>query len=233
MKLFYSKNITGETITLDPEESRHCTKVLRLSEGDEIFVANGEGTLFKAKITFANINNSTAHIVETIENYGKRDFNLQIAVAPTKNTARIEWFLEKATEIGIDNISLIECEHSERVFIKVSRFEKIILSAMKQSLKATLPKLNEPIKFDTFISGSFPKNKYIAHCAEENDKKHLKNLYKNGDAIILIGPEGDFSENEIRLAKSKGFIPISLGNSRLRSETAALAACHIINLLND
>jgi len=165
-------------------------------------------------------------------NYGKRRFRLHLAVAPTKNTARFEWFLEKATEIGIDEITPLVCEHSERVQIRIDRLQKIILSAAKQSLKTYLPILHEPMKFDDFISLNHPASRFVAYV-EEHQPLHLKTVYQNGDCVVLIGPEGDFSKKEMELAFQQGFKPVSLGPSRLRTETAAIVACHIINIANE
>ncbi|PKP33695.1 MAG: 16S rRNA (uracil(1498)-N(3))-methyltransferase, partial [Bacteroidetes bacterium HGW-Bacteroidetes-17] len=174
----------------------------------------------------------TVKILETKKEYGKRFFSVHMAVAPTKSIDRYEWFLEKATEIGIDRITPIICEHSERKEVKINRLEKVVISALKQSLKAYLPKLSETVKFNHFINQPFEGQKFIAYC--EGEPPLLKKLYiPKTDVLILIGPEGDFSPDEVEQAIKKGFIPVSLGNSRLRTETAAIAACHAINLLND
>jgi len=164
--------------------------------------------------------------------YGKRPFSLHMAVAPTQNIARFEWFLEKATEIGVDEITPLLCEHSERVSIRVDRLQKIILSAAKQSVKTYLPVLHEPAKFENFIRLNHSPSRFVAYV-EEHQSKHLKTAYKSGNCTILIGPEGDFSKSEMESAIHQKFEPVSLGPSRLRTETAAIVACHIINIANE
>jgi len=214
------------------EEAQHCIKVLRKKEGDEILVTDGKGHFYDARIIQANPKHCIVDIINTIDAPKNWNFNLQVAFAPTKNIDRIEWFAEKATEIGIDRFSPILCEHSERKEIKPQRIEKILVSAMKQSQKAILPQLDDMQTFRKFIEQEFDGQKFIAHCYPEN-KKELKEVYKKGEnALILIGPEGDFSEKELELALANGFIPVSLGESRLRTETAALVACHTIHVLN-
>lgn len=233
MQLFYAPDISGNQYTLDKEESTHCVKVLRMREGQSIFLTNGEGTFFKAKIVLADPRACFLEIEETIENYGKRPFYLHIAIAPPKNTARLEWFLEKAVEMGIDEITPLVCEHSEREKLNFDRLNKIILSAMKQSLKTYLPKLNESTKYTDFLKTDFLGQKLIAHC-EGEERNPLKRVYwENEDVLIVIGPEGDFSRKEIEQSLEAGFVPITLGNSRLRTETAALYSCMAIHLLND
>lgn len=233
MHLFYTPDINSNTYSLNEAESKHCIKVLRLSIDDIIYLIDGKGSFHTAKIIDAYPKKCTVEITNTIKEYDKRDFHLHIAIAPTKNTDRFEWFLEKATEIGIDEITPLLCQRSERKTIKPERLNKVITSAVKQSIKAYHPKLNEFTKFKDFISLNYIGDKYIAHC-EELDKKSLKREYsqKNG-VLILIGPEGDFSPEEIDLAIKNNFTPVSLGNSRLRTETAGVVACHTINLLNE
>jgi len=232
MNLFYSPNIESELYSLNEEESRHCSKVLRLHKGDIIFLTNGKGTLYKACIADDNQKKCIVHVTEIFENYKKRNYYLHIAIAPTKNIDRIEWFLEKATEIGIDEITPLICKHSERRNVNAERLNKIISSAMKQSLKAYHPLLNPEMKYNDFISKEFQLKKFICHYSEEN--KNFKDIYNRGnDALILIGPEGDFDDNEILKAKENNFIQINLGNNRYRTETAALMACHTIHLLNE
>jgi 16S rRNA (uracil1498-N3)-methyltransferase len=194
---------------------------------------DGKGGFFTAKIIEPNPKKCMVEIVETKKDYKKRNHHLHIAIAPTKNNDRLEWFLEKATEIGIDEITPIVCEHSERKVIKPERLEKILISAMKQSIKAYKPQLNELVRYMDFIKQPFAGEKFIAHC-EDHEKSFLKNRYTVGrDVLILIGPEGDFSPAEIELALQNQFKEISLGNSRLRTETAGVVACHTINLLNE
>ncbi len=234
MQLFYNPDISESTtqITFDKIESKHIVRVLRKKEGDILNITNGKGFLFDAKISFASDKKCVAEIIEIQEKPKPRNYYLHIAIAPTKNNDRIEWFLEKATEIGIDEITPIICQNSERRVVKLERFEKIIQSAMKQSLKFTIPKLNEPIKFNQFINQNFEGKTCIAHC-EESDKKLLKSIVSPSEkTTILIGPEGDFSTQEIKVALEKKCIPISLGESRLRTETAGLVVVQNVSFIN-
>jgi len=234
MQLFYNPtlNETATFFVFDKEESKHIVKVLRKKEGDILFVTNGLGFLFATEITIASDHKCTVKI-NSFQYQEKPKFHLHLAVAPTKMNERYEWFLEKATEIGIQEITPIICEHSERKIIKTDRFQKILESAMKQSLHYYLPKLNEPINFKEFIEKEYSGQKFIAHC-EETDKKSLKNeLQTEKDVLILIGPEGDFSVKEIQSAFEQDFIPVSLGQTRLRTETAAVVACHSVVFKNE
>ena len=234
MQLFYNPDINAasETFAFDKEESKHIVKVLRKSEGDILHVTNGLGNLFHTEIILASDKKCTVKINQT-ETQKPTDFYLHLAVAPTKMNDRFEWFLEKATEIGIHEITPILCEHSERKVIKTERFDKIIQSAMKQSLQYFLPKLNEPMSFKEFINKNHDGTLFIAHC-EETDKKLLKEaIVAKEKYTILIGPEGDFSEKEIETALQNNYIPVSLGNTRLRTETAAVVACHSIVFSNE
>lgn len=234
MQLFYNPTIneTLSSFVFDKEESKHIIKVLRKKEGDILQVTNGLGFLFKTEITIASDNKCTVKIV-SFEKQEAPKFRLHLVVAPTKMNERYEWFLEKATEIGIQEITPIICEHSERKVIKTDRFQKILESAMKQSLHYYLPKLNEPIAFKDYIKSNKSGQLFIAHC-EETDKKSLKTELKtNEDVTILIGPEGDFSVKEIQLAMDNKFIPVSLGTTRLRTETAAIVACHSVVFKNE
>ncbi|SBW00060.1 16S rRNA (uracil(1498)-N(3))-methyltransferase [uncultured Dysgonomonas sp.] len=229
--IFFTPDILSN-VELPAEEALHCIKVLRKKEGDEILLTDGKGFFYDAEIMQANPKHCIVNILKTIEQPKDWDFNLQIAFAPTKNIDRIEWFAEKATEIGIDRLSPILCQHSERKEIKAQRIEKILVSAMKQSQKALLPQLDDMQSFSKFIKQEFDGQKFIAHCYPQ-EKVLLKDIYKkSGNALILIGPEGDFSEEEVRMAIDNGFEPISLGESRLRTETAALVACHTLHVLN-
>ncbi|SRX56150.1 16S rRNA (uracil(1498)-N(3))-methyltransferase [Aequorivita sp. CIP111184] len=236
MQLFYNPNISESTkeITFDKEESRHIAKVLRMKEGDTFKITNGKGSFFDSEIMNAN---PKACLVKILSQDIQQPlpYQLHLAVAPTKLNDRYEWFLEKATEIGITEITPIICAHSERKIIKPERYEKILQSAMKQSLKAYLPILNDSVSFKDFINleNNSADLKCIAHC-EETDKKSLKSiLLPNKKVTILIGPEGDFSSEEIELAKKGGYIPVTLGESRLRTETAAVVACHSVAFLNE
>lgn len=234
MQLFYNKDISAETsqITFDKNESRHIVRVLRKKEGDILHITNGKGYLFTCAISIANDKKCLANIIKTEEKPKPWNYYLHIAIAPTKNNDRYEWFLEKATEIGIDEITPIICSNSERKVLKVERMEKILQSAMKQSLKFRLPKLNEATKFSTFINQKSEGQNFIAHC-EDEEKSNIKTLVsKNGKITIMIGPEGDFSTKEILSALENNFIPISLGESRLRTETAGLVATQNISFLH-
>ena len=235
MQLFYNSNIDTNTssITFDKIESRHIVRVLRKKESDILHITNGKGFLFDAEITIASDKKCIAEIISHQEKPKPWNYYLHIAIAPTKNNDRIEWFLEKATEIGIDEITPIICQNSERRVVKLERFEKIIQAAMKQSLKFTLPKLNEPVKFHDFINQNFEDKICIAHCEDSSNKNLLKSIIKPSEkTTILIGPEGDFSLDEIKKALNQKCIPISLGESRLRTETAGLVAVNVVAFIN-
>jgi 16S rRNA (uracil1498-N3)-methyltransferase len=231
VNLFYQPQISEGIHHLDDEESRHCVKVLRKNSGDVIKITDGKGFFYDAQITKADARQCEFTIQKTTPEE-TRNYQIHIAVSPTKNADRIEWFVEKATEFGVDTISLIECENSERAFFKIERLRKLAVSAMKQSLKANLPALNEMVSFSDFIKSSNEPGKFIAYVDNENPT-HLQNVIRKGETtVVLIGPEGDFSKSEISEAVGKGFVKVSLGKSRLRTETAAIAACHIVNLVN-
>lgn len=232
MHLFYTPDLLTDTYRLSEEESKHCVRVLRLTEGEKLFLVDGKGLFCEAVIISANPKACILNVTNRKSNYAKRDYQLTIGVAPTKNIDRYEWFLEKATEIGIDIVIPLLSRYSERKEIKPERLEKVMVSAMKQSIKAYLPILNPMQTFKKTISDPFSGQKFIAHCYE-GEKTLLRDVVEKGkDVLILIGPEGDFSTEEVELAISEGFIPVSLGTSRLRTETAALAACHTVNLIN-
>lgn len=233
MHLFYSPDLKDNLYELSQEDSRHCIKVLRMKKDDVIHLTDGRGGLYKARIVEDDLKGCKVKVIETHYKQGKRPFYLHIAIAPTKNIKRFEWFLEKSTEIGIDEITPLACFHSERRHLKTERSKRIITSAMKQSLKAYHPVLNEITDYNEFVNNSFKGLKLIAYCGSGHTE-HLKNLCSSGeDVAIIIGPEGDFSEQEIRKAEVSGFTPVSLGNSRLRTETAGIVACSIVNLLNE
>lgn len=232
MQLFYSPDITktSSQYTFSKEESKHIVKVLRKKEGDTLYITNGKGYLFTGEIMVADMKNCVIDI-SSQKQKNKHNYHLHIAIAPTKMNDRMEWFLEKAVEIGIDEITPIICDNSERKVIKPERFEKIIQSAMKQSLQTHLPKLNNCIPFKTFINQSFSGQTFIAHCEEQNKKELQKEIDNNNNQYtILIGPEGDFSIAEIKTALEKDFTPVTLGNTRLRTETAGIVACHTVAL---
>ncbi len=234
MHIFYDPFLEKSTEFhfLSEEESNHCIKVLRLQVGDKINLVDGRGGFYDAEIVTSNPKRTELKILNLRAAFGKRNHHLHIAVAPTKNIERTEWFLEKATEIGIDEITPVLCDFSERKEIKIERLNKVIASAIKQSIKAYLPRLNEIQRFKAIIEMPFNGQKFIAHCAA-TPKHELKEILKpNGSYLILIGPEGDFSPTEIDKSAEHGFVPISLGLSRLRTETAALQACFEVNFLN-
>ncbi len=232
MHLFYTSEIFFPFHTLNEEESKHCIKVLRLTKGDKLFLTDGKGAFCEAVIINPSLKACEINIIHQSKNYGKKDFYLSIAIAPTKNSERFEWFLEKATEIGIDEITPLICRFSERKEIKTERLNKVILSAMKQSLKAYLPLLKPVQPFKDFIFNPFRGDKFIAYCSDA-DKNLLSKIVKKGrNVLIMIGPEGDFSDEEVNMAIAEGFIPVSLGESRLRTETAGIVACHTVNLIN-
>lgn len=233
MQLFFNPEITpnAKQVIFPKDESRHIVKVLRKNEGDILNITNGRGHLFKAEIIQADIKQCVARIISS-EKEPPPPYHLHMIVAPTKMNDRYEWFLEKSTEIGVQEITPVICDHSERKVVKLNRFERVLQSAVKQSLHFRMPQLNEPLNFKEIISKYKSGNRYIAHC-EETHKAYLQQKIKKGeDAIILIGPEGDFSSEEIQMALENGWIPVSLGDSRLRTETAAIVGCHTVTLLN-
>lgn len=251
MELFYSRNIEGGICRLDQDESGHCVKVLRHRAGDEISVIDGCGTLYRCRISSDSPKGVEAIVLSSEEGWGSHPYRLHMAVCPTKNNDRYEWFAEKACEIGLDMISPVIGEHSERRVFKTARIEKILVSAAKQSLKAAVPAVNEPGSVKEFIvengipgqagndgkevgndgkeAGNDGVLRLIAYCFEDENvpRRSIKEVldgFDGQDIIVLIGPEGDFSRAEAELALANGFIPVHLGDSRLRTETAALAA---------
>ena len=234
MQLFYNANLneTTESFAFDREESKHIIKVLRKKDGDLLYVTNGLGYLFETQITLASDNKCMVDIVSFTKEESPA-YHLHLAVAPTKMNDRYEWFLEKAIEIGVQEITPIICDRSERKVINADRYEKIILSALKQSNGVYLPKLNPAMTFKDFVNQENKGQLLIAHC-EETDKKTLKSILQpNQDICMLIGPEGDFSEKEISTALENNYQAVSLGNTRLRTETAAIVACHSIVFFNE
>jgi 16S rRNA (uracil1498-N3)-methyltransferase len=232
MNLFYTPDITGSAWQLDEEESKHLIRVLRAEKGDEVFLTNGKGTFYKATIKEGHPKKCIVEVVETIHEFGKRNYHIHIAIAPTKNNDRFEWFLEKATEIGIDEITPLICDHSERREVKTERLYKVIVAALKQSVKAYLPELHAARTFNDFIGDATSAQKFI--CSTGSPKDHLlKNRYtKEKNVVILVGPEGDFSKEELVLAVENGYGLVSLGESRLRTETAGIIVCHTISIMN-
>ena len=232
MELFYSRDIEGGFCRLDQDESGHCIKVLRHRSGDEISVIDGCGTLYRCRITSDNHKGVEAAVLSLEEGWGGHPYRLHLAVCPTKSNDRYEWFAEKACEIGFDELSPIIGEHSERKVLKTPRVEKILVSAAKQSLKAAVPTVNEPVSVKEFIKSAEAEAdtlKLIAYCFEDErvprrSIKEVLNAFEGKDIIVMIGPEGDFSHSEAEAALAAGFIPVHLGDSRLRTETAALTA---------
>ena len=232
MELFYSRDIEGGICRLDQDESGHCIKVLRHRSGDEISVIDGCGTLHRCRITSDSPKGVEAIILDSEEGWGGHPYHLHMAVCPTKNNDRFEWFAEKACEIGFDVLSPVFGDHSERKILKTARVEKILVSAAKQSLKAAIPIVNEPVSVKEFIkeaAGDDKSLKLIAYCFEDERAprrsiKEVLNSFDGTDITVMIGPEGDFSRAEAEAALEAGFIPVHLGESRLRTETAALTA---------
>lgn len=235
MQLFYAPDISGNYYVFSQDESKHIVKVLRMKEGDLIHLTDGKGYLFTSEIVEADIKRCKVQVTSKDSGDDKRDFSVHIAIAPTKNIKRFEWFLEKCTEIGVDEITPLKCRYSERDNIRWDRLNRVISSAMKQSLKTYLPVLNEMTDFEDFLTSDIgdETQRYIAIC-DDLPKQHLKTTYSTGkDVVIIIGPEGDFSDEEKENAKESGFKPVTISSSRLRTETAGVVACHIVNLVNE
>lgn len=226
-------NTGNPLISLSGDEAAHF-KVLRLRQGERILLTDGRGNLCKAEVEESTAKHNLLRLID-LRSFEKPSHRIHIAVAPPKNIARFEWFLEKATEAGIDEITPFFSENSERSSIRPDRLNKVVISAMKQSLKTFIPKINELTSLKSLLSHySNEENSFIAWLDRNNEQKHLKTVCKpRKPATVLIGPEGDFSPAEVETAREKGFIPVSLGSSRLRTETAALAACFIVNLINE
>ena len=237
MLLFFVEDLSAPFVTLSADESKHCVKVLRMGVGDEVSLTDGKGTMCRCRIISPDARCCTLEVVQRMEDYGRRLHRLHIAVAPTKNTERIDWFVEKAVEVGIDEITPLICDHSERSALNIERLEKKAVSAMKQSLKANKPTIHEPVRMVDFIDRQASMEsdccRMICYC-DGDTRVSLGQTY-NGtrDALVLIGPEGDFSEREVSKALASGFHPVTLGNSRLRTETAALYATVVVNFLMD
>lgn len=234
MQLFYNPRLdqSAAQFTFSEEESKHLIKVLRKKEGDLVHITNGKGYLFEAKIIAADVKKCKAEIIDTDKKHQKMHW-FHLVVAPTKMNDRFEWFLEKATEIGVNEITPIICDNSERKIIKIERMEKVILSAMKQSLQVFLPKLNAPVTYKQFMANQHKGLLFIAHCADDEKLDLKRRVAPDKDVTVLIGPEGDFSKKEIKVAYEAGFLPVSLGDNRLRTETAAIVACATINMINN
>jgi len=234
MNIFYAPHHPNETSVLDERESHHCIKVLRHRKSDKIIISDGQGGLFEAVIEDPDPKACRVRITCTLEDKQARNYYLHMAVSPLKNPERFEWFLEKSVEIGVDEITPVLCSNTEKKRVRMDRAEVIIISAMKQSLKSRKTILNRPAGFMEFIKSSGSEIKLIAHCSESYDKIQVKEAYNNERNIIfMIGPEGDFTAGEIKAALREGYIPVTLGKSRLRTETAGIAACHSIYFLNN
>ncbi|MBR1427129.1 MAG: 16S rRNA (uracil(1498)-N(3))-methyltransferase [Paludibacteraceae bacterium] len=232
MFLFYTPDIDLSPV-LSEEESAHCVRVLRMTRGDEIVTTDGRGMFYYARITNPHPKHCEFEIMRREQQQPTHPFHLHIAIAPTKNIERLEWMVEKCTEIGVDEITPLLCRFSERKLIRTDRLEKIMLSAAKQSLRPYFPHLNPLTDYNTFVAGANEQTRFIAHCYKE-DKRLLRNeIQPRQSCLVLIGPEGDFSPEEVQLALDKGFVPVSLGNSRLRTETAGVVACHTAILMNE
>lgn len=236
MQLFYTENIDDRGGFLPEAEAKHCLRALRLRTGDHLRITDGNGRLYTAVLLDSNDKNCPFSVEKVEDMPPAFPFYLHIAVAPTKNADRIEWFVEKAVEIGISEITFLQCKHSERSGIKADRIQRLMVAAMKQSLHFQLPVFNESRNFKDFMQMQqlADNQKFIAYCGEDEDILPLKRACAPcGEVVVLIGPEGDFSPEEVHLSKQCGFRPVSMGNSRLRTETAALVACHTIHLINE
>ena len=229
---FFAENIL-ETCVLPPDESLHCVRVLRLKENDRVQIIDGKGNLYEAKIVFADAKNTRVEILSVQKEFEKRSYSMHLAIAPTKNIERLEWCIEKAVEIGVDVITPLLCRYSERKIVKPERLEKIIVAAAKQSIKAYMPKLNPLINFNDFVLQSTENQRFIAHCCTTEKQLLSKICKKELSTLVMIGPEGDFSLEEVIFAENKGVVSVSLGQSRLRTETAGLVACDTVALINN
>ena len=233
MQVFYSPDINGKSYTLNETESKHIIKVLRMKKNDSVMLIDGKGNLYEGVISEPDIKKCVIEIKNITKDFAKREYRLHIAISPLKNPDRFEWFIEKAVEIGVDEITPIISHATEKTNVKEERIRNIIISAMKQSLKATDTILNPVCQYDDFIKQPFDGVKMIAHCNTSIDRSQIGAVYNKGEnALILIGPEGDFTPTEVQTALDNGFKSIHLGESRLRTETAGIAACHSIYFLN-
>jgi 16S rRNA (uracil1498-N3)-methyltransferase len=233
MQIFYAPDINGNTYSLDEKESKHLIRVLRMAKGESVKLIDGNGNLYEGIISNPDQNKCSIDITGKIKDFERRNYRLHIAISPLKNPERFEWFIEKSVEIGIDEITPLLCRNTEKPGIKRERLNNLIISAMKQSLKATKTILNEPTSFKDFINKDLMGIRMIAHCDKSNERKNVSEVYsKNDNSIILIGPEGDFTRDEVDSAVNRGFLPVHLGPSRLRTETAGVAACHSIYFIN-
>ncbi|MCM4167298.1 Ribosomal RNA small subunit methyltransferase E [Arenibacter antarcticus] len=233
MQLFFHPDLNDATneFSFPTDESKHIAKVLRKKTGDILWITNGNGILFEAEITNPNPKKCEGKVISKVTNPPK-PYRLHMVVAPTKLNDRFEWFLEKATEIGVHEITPVICDHSERKIIKKERMEKVLQAAMKQSLQTYLPKLNDAISLSEFLKTPTSGELFIAHCEDQIKKELFHSLTPHKNTTILIGPEGDFSSAEIKLALANAYNPIALGETRLRTETAAVVACTTVAMVN-
>jgi 16S rRNA (uracil1498-N3)-methyltransferase len=232
MTIFYAPDIAGSSYCLNEDESKHAIRVLRLCKGDQVHLIDGKGGLFEAIIESDHPKKCELKIIAVHQEFGKRNYYLHIAIAPTKNMDRFEWFLEKATEIGIDEITPLLTSHSERKSVNLERLEKVLVASAKQSVKAYVPVLNEIMSWSAFLKKELTGQKFIATCSGE-ERKPLSSIYKRGEkAHIIIGPEGDFTPDEIESAIKCNFAPITFGSFRLRTETAGVVASHTFHFIN-
>jgi len=233
MNIFYSSSITDDSCVLDESESRHCIRVLRMREGSVVRITDGKGNIYEGVISSGDTKRCRIRITGIVYSDTGNKFSVHIAISPLKNHERLEWFTEKCVEIWLDEITPVICHNTEKEIIKPDRLNGIIVAAMKQSLKAFRPVLNDPVLFKDFVKRDFTGKKLIAHCKNDIERNSIGSLYMKGETVtILIGPEGDFTEAEINLALENGFLPVHLGTSRLRTETAGIAACHSVYFIN-
>jgi 16S rRNA (uracil1498-N3)-methyltransferase len=232
MHIFHIPSLQADELTLSEEESKHAIRVLRLREQDIVYLTDGVGGFCHARIIEANPKGCRVFVYHRFKEYGRRTYRLTIAIAPTKNIDRFEWFLEKSTEIGVDRIIPVICQQSERRHLKSERLLKIITESIKQSQQAYLPILENSCTFDQLMSRSFESKKLIAYCSDENRAYVRDTILPGQDVLVVIGPEGDFSPAEIQRALSRGYLGISLGNNRLRTETAGVWVCSAIAFVN-
>lgn len=234
MQIFYAPDIKGSPYMLNENESGHCIRVLRMTKGSTLRLVDGNGNLYKGVISNPDPHGCEIRISEVLKDFEKRNYRLHIAISPLKNHDRFEWFVEKSVELGIDEITPLICRNTEKPGIKTDRINNIIISAIKQSIKAFKPVLNQALDFSEFQKLNPAGCRMIAHCNHESGRSKIDSIYKKGDeVVILIGPEGDFTSEEITEAVSNGYKPVQLGSSRLRTETAGIAACHSIYFINE
>lgn len=233
MQIFYAPDLKDEIHYLDENESRHCIRVLRMSKGTPVRLVDGKGNLYEGYISNPDQKRCGISVTGIIHDFEKRGYRLHVAISPLKNQERFEWFIEKSVEAGVDDITPLFCRNTEKQGIKAERINNIIISAMKQSVKAMKPEFHRPVTFNEFTGNEIKGVGMIAHCSSITEKRSISSVCRKGDdAVILIGPEGDFSDDEIEMAVSRGFIPVHLGRSRFRTESAGVAACLAVYFIN-